>query len=178
MKHFKNIIMVKYPVDMVWQTIRDRLPELAQWLDNVDTIKIEERNEQDNGDVNLTNLWQAKAKIPLGLKSVINPEMLSWIDRAEWKESSRQCHWQIEPNFFHDRIQCSGIAYYESAMGGRGAKIIFEGDIGIDAHQLPGVPAALESTIASGVESMVTSLIPKNFRKMTEALPNLFEMRL
>ena len=175
MKHFKNIIMVKYPEDMVWQAIRDCLPELAQWLDNVDTISVEERNEQDNGNIHLTNLWQAKAKMPPGLKSVIDPDMLSWIDRAEWQESSRQCHWKIEPNFFHDRIQCSGTAHYASAMGGRGTKIIFEGDIDIDTHQLPGVPAALESTIARGVESMVTSLIPKNFRKMTEALPKILE---
>ena len=175
MKHFKNLIMVKYPHDLVWKTIRDRLPELVPWLDNVDKVTVEERSEQDNGDIKLTNLWQAKVKIPPGLKSVINPEMLSWIDKAEWNESSKQCHWQIEPNFFHERITCSGTASYEPAMGGRGTKITFEGDIKIDAHQFHGVPAALESTIESGIESMVTSLIPRNFRKMTEALPNIIE---
>ena len=170
MKTFKSIVVVKHPPALVWATIRDRLSELVPLLDDIEKITVVERKEEMDGTVRLVNLWKANPKIPAMLASVVKPSMLAWTDRAEWNPRTYQCKWRIEPQFFPDRTRCTGITSYETAMGGRGTRITFEGSLDVAAHSLAGVPSFLESTISKGIESFVTTLIPKNFRKLTDAM--------
>jgi hypothetical protein len=173
MKTFKSIIMVKYPRNIVWETIRDRLPELVPFLDDVADIVPEHRQEHLEGSLELINIWKADIKIPPILHSVIDPSTLSWTDRAKWNESQNICHWAIEPHFLPDRIRCSGRTQFEEAMGGRGTRINFEGALEVTTKDFPGLPAFMEVTATQTIESLVASLIPKNFRKVTDALSHL-----
>ncbi|MFN0121850.1 MAG: hypothetical protein ACKV2V_15255 [Blastocatellia bacterium] len=170
MKTFSSIVVVKHPRELVWTTIRDHLPELTPFLDDIDAISVSERDEEPNGTVRLVNLWKASPPIPALLSSVLDPEMLAWVDRAEYQPQQYECHWQIEPRFFPDRTRCAGVTRYETALGGRGTKITFSGGLGVAMENLAGVPAFMEGTVRRGVESFVTTLIPKNFRRLTDAL--------
>jgi len=173
MKPFKSIQIVKVPLDQVWLAIRDRLGELVPHLDEIETVTVQERSELPGGDVSLVNLWQAKAKFPAVLSSVIKSDTLMWTDRARWHEKDRQCSWQIELHFARDRTRCTGLTTFEPAIGGRGTRITFAGEFSLNAKGLPGVPAILESTVAAAAESFVTSLIPGNFRKLAAAAETL-----
>lgn len=175
MKTFKSVIMVKYPKEVVWKTMRDRLPEMTPYLDDVAAITQEHRKEQADGSLKLINIWKADIKIPSMLQSVIDPSTLSWTDRAEWFEQESRCRWTIEPHFFTDCIRCAGTTHFEPAIGGRGTRITFEGEMEIVTKKIPGVPAFMEATAAKAIESFVTSLIPKNFRKVTDALSILLK---
>jgi len=175
MKTFKSVILVKYPQDLVWQSIRDRLSEMVPYLDDVANITQEHRKEDDDGSLHLTNIWKADAKIPAMLHSIIDPDSISWTDRAQWIEEKNACHWAIEPHFFPDRTRCSGITYYEPAIGGRGTRITFTGELEVNAKNIPGLPGIVESTATKTIESLVTTLIPKNFRKVTAALSVLLD---
>ena len=53
----------------------------------------------------------------------------------------------------------------------------FEGDLRLSLHNLPGVPAIFEGTLARGVEMFVTALVPKNFRNLIEAAGHLLDGR-
>lgn len=169
MKTFKSIQIVKIPVDEVWGAIRDRLGELVPYLDEIESVTVMERTVLADGDVSLVNLWQGKAKFPAVLSSVIKSETLMWTDRARWHEKDRKCTWQIELHFARERTRCTGTTTFEPALGGKGARITFEGEFSLNAKGLPGVPAILESTVAAAAESFVTSLIPGNFRKLAMA---------
>ena len=173
MKTFKSIIMVKYPRQVVWETIRDRLPEMVPFLDDVGAITQEYREEQAAGSLQLINVWKADVKIPPMLHSVIDPSTLSWTDRADWNDSQNTCHWAIEPHFFLNRIRCSGTTQFEQAIGGRGTRINFEGELEVTAKDFPGLPAFMEVAATQAIESLVATLIPKNFRKVTDALSHL-----
>jgi len=175
MKTFKSVIMVKYPQEVVWQAIRDRLPEMVPYLDDVAMIIQDHRSEEDDGSLQLINIWEADIKIPGMLESMIDPSSLSWTDRAKWLEDKNECHWSIEPHFFPDRTRCSGTTYYEPAIGGRGTRITFTGELEVNTKNIPGLPAVMESTATRTLESLITSLIPKNFRKVTGALSSLLE---
>src|SRR5687767_11305985 len=177
MKDFKSIVVVTHPLDLVWQTIRDRLPELAGMLDDIEQVTVAERREGEDGTVDLVNLWKAKPQIPSMLDSVINPSMFAWTDRAQWRPQTRECHWRIEPQFLSGGARCTGVTRYEHALGGRGTKITFAGEFEIAPGKLPGVPSFLETTVAKGVESFVTSLIPRNFRKLTQAAGTFLDAR-
>jgi len=173
MKSFKSIQLVKIPVEEAWLAIRDRLGELVPYLDEIESVAVQERTELPEGDVFLVNLWQAKAKFPAVLNSVIKSDTLMWTDRARWIEKTHVCSWQIELHFARDRTRCTGQTTFEPAIGGRGTRITFAGEFNFNAKGLPGVPAILESTVAAAAESFVTSLIPGNFRKLAMAAETL-----
>lgn len=168
MKDFKSIVVVTHPLDLVWSTIRDRLPELVLLLDDIESVTVVERHDEDDGTVRLVNLWKAKPQIPSMLSSAINPAMFAWTDHARWLPASRECHWRIEPKFLASNARCTGATRYEAALGGKGTKITFSGEFDIAAHKFAGVPSFLDGTISKAIESFVTSLIPRNFRKLTQ----------
>lgn len=165
--------MVKHPRDKVWLAIRDNLSEVVPHLDDVASITTEQREEQADNVLQLVNLWKADIDIPTMLTSMLDPDSLRWTDRASWHTQDYKCHWQIEPHFFAERIQCKGITTYEPAIGERGTRITFEGQLEVSTHNLPGLPAMIEKSADKAVEALVTTLIPKNFRKITDALSEI-----
>jgi len=62
--NFKSTAVIKHPIDLVWVTMRDKTPELVGLLDDVESVTVRERVEQDSGDVNVINIWQAAPKLP------------------------------------------------------------------------------------------------------------------
>lgn len=170
MERFSSVAVVKHPLELVWATIRDRLADLAPLLDNVESITVVERRDAADGVVHLVNLWKARAEIPPAIAKMVPPSSLAWIDRAEWQPRGRECHWTIEPRFLAERMRCGGVTRYESALGGRGTRITFTGTLDLDFHGVRGVPGLLAGAARRAVESFATTLVPRNFRKLTEAL--------
>lgn len=177
MKKFKSVTIVKQPKALVWKAMRDRLPETVPFLDNVAAITQVRREELADGSVQLINLWKADVKIPGAIQSIIDPSNLSWLDRAEWFEASNRCQWRIEPQFFTDHIRCAGNTHFEPALGGRGTRITFEGELEITVSNIAGLPTFMQVAVSNAMESLVTSLVPKNFRKITDALSLLLEQK-
>ena len=62
-------------------------------------------------------------------------------------------------------------------MGGRGSKITFQGKLELDLRSLGGAASVIPNGAAQIVESIVTVLIPKNFRKIVEAADRLYTMQ-
>jgi hypothetical protein len=174
MTPFKSIIVVKHRPERLWVTIRDRMSDLAAMLDDVERVTVLERQVTDNGDVRLLNEWRAKPLLPAAMSSLVDPALLGWHDRAEWHEAERRCTWSIEPFFLPGRIQCTGVTSYEEAMGGRGARVTFEGTLALDLSTLMG-PSVFDRGLNALAENIVTTLIPKNFRKTVEAAARVLE---
>ena len=170
MKPFRSTIIVKHARPLVWGTIRDHLPELAPYMDDVARIEVLERRENGDGQIDVVNYWHAKLNVPAPLARALKTDKIGWTDRAQWHEAQFSCRWQIEPSFFPDRTRCSGTTTYEDAMGGRGTRITFSGELDVDARNIPGLPATLEPAATKLVESIVTTLIPRNFRKISTAI--------
>jgi hypothetical protein len=166
----KSVSIVKHQRDDVWATVRDRLAEIVPLIDDIESVTMQSREEGRDGSVRLVNIWRAKPKLPAIAADYLKPDMLAWTDRAEYRRPTFECVWRIEPHFLTDRIQCSGVTRYEQAMGGRGTRVTFEGDLNLLLHNLPGVPAILESPLSSAIETFVSSLVPKNFRKLIDAV--------
>ena len=170
MKPFKSITIVKYPLQSVWATIRDNLPGLVPLMEDVEKVTLLDRQEQSNGTVRIDNLWQANPRLLALLKLNLNPENLAWVDRSEWHTPVFECHWRIEPRFMPEHIQSWGVARYEPAIGGRGTRITFEGQIGAVNNGSGVLPSFLDGPRLRGFETLAGSLIPNNLRKLTEAV--------
>jgi hypothetical protein len=91
LKAFRSIVAVKHPVDLVWRTVRDRLPELAPLVDDIESVSVVEREDSADGTVRLVNHWMSSERPPLILRRQLGADAIGWIDRNEWDGSTRAC---------------------------------------------------------------------------------------
>jgi hypothetical protein len=169
MKSFSSLVVVRQPPAVVFATVRDRLVELGPMVDDVASITELKRQEIHPGRVRLVNEWHSEQRIPEVLARELHAPDVGWIDRNEWDEATLVCAWTVEPFVLTEHITCRGTTTYEPAMAGRGARVTVEGTFDLAKGALGGLPTALERPVATFVESIVTTLIPKNSRKVVEA---------
>jgi hypothetical protein len=173
MKSFKNILIVKQPLEPVWKTVRDRLPQLAPLVDDLESVTVIQRDTPGHGRVRLLNQWCTRQTVPSFLQPKLGAAAIGWLDRNEWDEATRCCSWEIEPNILGDHINCRGTTSYETAMAGRGTRVTFEGVFDLSPAALRSVAGPFERPLTAFVESIVTTMVPKNFRKILEAATEL-----
>ncbi|WP_394821997.1 hypothetical protein [Pendulispora albinea] len=172
MKEFRSFTMIREPVDTVWTTMRDRLSAVAATMDDLHGIEELERTLDPDG-ARLLNRWIASQKVPALLRDALGSETISWLDRARWHDAQRLCEWTIEPSLLHDHVACGGRTRYESAMAGRGTRVSFEGYFELRPGFGGVLSPALEPVLASFVESMVSTLIPRNLTRAIVAAGEL-----
>jgi hypothetical protein len=174
-KAFSSVAVVKQPLDLVWATVRDRLPELGAALDDIESIVVVERESLGPGSIRLVNRWRSSQRIPAGFRDRLGTSDLSWLDRNVWDDASHCCTWSIEPAVLTEHIRCAGSTRYEPAMGGRGTRVTFAGTFEIAPGGLATVAGSLQKPVSAFVESIATTLIPRNVRKVIEAAARLIE---
>lgn len=157
-----------YPLDKVWSSMRDKLPELVRYLPNVDAVEVKDRTEPKPGEVHLVNFWKAaKTEVPTIARPFIDPSKLNWMDRAEWIESTGTCHWVIEVGFMADRVTCKGATRYLDQGDGT-TEIVMKGDLDIRLQGM--MPGIIARKAKPAVEGFVVKLIQPNFEKTIDAL--------
>lgn len=169
--NFKTVNVIKHPMNRVWATMRDDLPKLVDLLSDIDSITVE-LYEKDSHICRVVNIWKARPPLSRSIASHLDADMFVWTDRAEWNEKTMECFWSIEPHHFRNIVRCSGSTKFDSAMGGRGTRVTFSGDFEWNDPHIPGVPNVLGEAVYKGVETLIMNLIPKNFRKITDAIAN------
>jgi hypothetical protein len=172
MKTFRNVIVLKRPMDPVWQVMRDRLPELAPLVDDIHSIRVLERHPE-NGKVRLLNEWRSAQSVPVLLRPSLGAAAIEWLDHNEWDDAARRCTWRIEPNVLRNYIRCEGSTSFESAMAGRGTRVTIEGAFDLAPGAVRSLAGPFEQAVTAFVESIVTTMIPRNFRKILEAAAEL-----
>lgn len=164
-----------FPLDLVYETLRDNLAEIAHGLPNVKKIDIESR-EEEGCVVRIVNRWHGVGEIPKAVQTMVKPEMLSWIDRAVWNADDHTCQWQLEVQFFRDNIRCSGVNYYK-ALGKDRTMIEITGNLDISVKGIRGVPRLLEKTLSSKIEKFLGKLITPNMGNVNKKLDEYLRAR-
>ena len=161
---------VPFAREIVYRTYRDRLVDLVPYLPNVASIEV--RDRADEGDVvRFVNAWRAKDEIPQVARSILRPEMLSWLDHATWRASEWTTEWRIEMGSFADAVDCRGKNEF---VEDRGATLIrIRGDLHIDLRLVRGVPRILAGTVGPVVEKFVVAMITPNLSKVSRGIEKL-----
>ena len=163
---FKSLSIIKQPQDKVWQTMRDHLIDVARHVDDIDSITLHSRQEMAPDAVEIVNIWKANPPIPDSVARYIDSKMLMWTDTAHWDSKTGQCSWTIQSHYFKDKMHCQGQTIYEPALGGRGCRITFQGDIQWEKG-LPLSLGLMDDLVSKALESIIGKVIPNNFRKLT-----------
>lgn len=160
---------VPFPRDRVYATQRDRLSELAPYLNDIKEIEVKSREE--NGTVvRFVNLWKAKGgDVPTIAKAFIKPEMLQWLDHAMWDASKHECEWRIELGFLPGAIEARGRNTW-TELGPNQTLCTINGEIIVNAGKIPGVPMLLAGKLGPAVEQFVVKTIEPNLKKTVEGV--------
>lgn len=158
--------VVNHPLEEVYATFRDRMPEITEFIRNVDRIVVEKRENLGKGKVHLINHWYAVGEIPPVARSFVKPDMLSWRDDATWDDATRTASWNLETFFFRESVKCYGKTHF-AARGDQATEVRIEGNLEIRVVDLPMVPGLLKKKVASEIERFVASLIGPNLKNAT-----------
>lgn len=159
--------VIVHPVARVFEAYRDRLPEVAAYLDDIREIVVHKREEQ--GDVVvLHNVWASDKEIPAVARRFIKPEHLFWDDHARWHEVDTRCEWTIATRAFSEAFSCSGQT--RLVAEGSSTRVVLDGELTIDVAKIGGVPRFLAKTIGPQVEKFIVGLIKPNLERTNDAI--------
>ena len=173
---FKTLNIIKYPVDIVWTSMRDHYVEIVAFVDEVDSIRPVSRKKIAPNKLEVVNIWEADPPIPDIISKYFKKEMLSWTDTAVWDEGAMICNWKIDSHYFKEKMNCQGFTKFEKAIGGRACRLSFQGRIDWDGN-LPLSFGMADSMISKTLESIISKVIPNNFRKLTSGVATFIETR-
>jgi hypothetical protein len=160
---------VAHPRELVFETFRDELEKLDEFLPDIESITTEDRDELDDDTVKVVRVWKARDEdIPKMARKFIKPEMLKWTDFATWHADEWTCDWEMEVGFLSDAITCKGTNRYIDK--GDGVEIVIDGTLEVDAKQIPGVPRMLAGKVGSAVEGFVVKMITPNLKDVNRGL--------
>jgi len=163
---------IAHPASAVFEAYRDRLSEVAAYIDDVKSITVADR--KGNGSkVALHNVWASATEIPKMARSFIKPDQLQWDDYAEWDANTMVGTWRLNVRAFPDAVSCSGTTTI--VADGDSAKVVLHGDLEINVAKVPGVPRLLARKIGPAVEKFIVAMVKPNLEKTNGAIERFLD---
>ncbi len=160
---------VDYPRELVFETFRDDLDDLDEFLPDIKSITTKERDDIDENTTKVVRVWKARdEEIPKLARKFIKPEMLQWTDTAVWHADEWTCDWDMEVGFLSDAITAKGTNRYIDK--GDSVEIVIDGTLEVDAKQIPGVPGMLAGRVGKAVEDFVVKMITPNLKDVNRGM--------
>jgi hypothetical protein len=166
---FKTLSIIKHPVDTCWKQYRDGFEQIGEAVDDLKYIRLLDREERGPGRIYTEYEWQAIPPLPARLRDKIHTDMLTWIDHADWNEPRHHCRWSIVTRYFGNRLDCAGQTTFEEALGGRGCRLTFEGEM------IWGDLPSSEAVLVRMVEPFLKQMILQNFRKVSKVVEQVLD---
>ena len=157
---------IKYPRDVVFPAIRDKLPELAPHMPNVKSIVVVERHDEPP-IVRFVNIWTAATEIPAVAQRYVSPDLLKWTDRASWDSTSYSCDWKIETHAWPGVVECSGRNTY--TVVGDETQLDIRGNLELHIEKAS-VPRLLAGTVRPIIERIIVTSMRPNLVSIGDAV--------
>ena len=158
---------LKYPLPLVWETLRDHLPDVAAAQDDIEYVKVEKRSVKKPNSAHVISTWKSDPPLPSFIKGFIKPDMLIWTDDAVWDNDGHICNFNIITHYKVEDITCVGSIKLEAA-GAKSTRIIYSGVFTIRKTSKSSV--FMTGFIIKGIENIASTLIGNNFSKVVKAL--------
>ena len=170
--NFKCIETLKHPSPLVWATLRDQLPEIAELQDDIEYVHVEKRTQKPAGTTHVVSTWRADPPVPAFLKGFIKPDMLIWTDDAIWTDVDTTCRFNIITHYKVEDIRCVGTIAVEPE-GKKSTRIIYSGTLTI--KKTPKSSIFMTGLIIRGIEAVASKIIEHNFDKVAKTLDKMIK---
>ncbi len=144
-KHEWNI-----PQEVVYAHLFD--DELAERVDGAlksANRRLRSKEEKDGKIVQEYEVKVNPSDIPRAAGKALPKEAFEWVERSVWDPDAKRFDWTIITNMMREKIDCSGVVYYEDSGAG-GTRRIVDGSIDI---KIPIVGRVAERVILGRVEA-------------------------
>lgn len=159
---------IHHPLQLVYQSYRDRLPEVAPYTPDIKEIVVHSREEMSMGP-KIHNEWIVDREIPKVVQGLLTPDMMRWDDYAQWEDEQHHVNWKLHIPAFPEQVKCSGRnAFF--ADGPDATRVVLTGDLEISLRDIPGVPRLLAGRLRPKVESFIVKLVTPNLEKVNHSL--------
>ena len=166
---------VPFERDLVFETYRDRLPDIVEFMPNVRRIDLETREDKAGGIVEIVNVWHGGGEIPAAARVVLTDSMLSWTDYASWDSTTHTCSWRIETHSFKGAVRCHGSNRFLKSDAG--TMIEIRGELVIDASHIVAVPRFLRKSVGQSVSEFLVKKIAPNLLEASVGIRRYLERR-
>jgi hypothetical protein len=164
---------IHHPLELVYTSYRDRLPEIAPYTPDIKEIVVHSREETDIGP-KLHNEWRAERELPRIVRGIVTEDMLRWDDFAQWNDQAHHVDWELRIPAFPKQVKCTGRnAFF--ADGDNATRVLLTGDLEINLKRVPGVPRLLAGRIAPVVEAFIVKLVTPNLEKVNTSLERFLD---
>lgn len=165
--------VLTHPLDAVYAAYRDRLPDLVEYLPNVESIQVAEMR-REGSRLHLVNDWKAVAEIPAVAERFVRPDMLRWRDIAEWHDDDHSVRWRFEMAFLREAIRVEGLNHFV-AEGPDRTRLSIRGILELDGTRIPGLPSFIGKRVAPQVERFVVNLVQPNLVRTAEGVQRFLD---
>jgi len=163
-----------YPAELVFETVRDKTPELASIMPNIEGVEVLSREEKPPV-VHVYARWQGSSgDVPRVIRPFVKKELLAWMDRAAWDAEQRTCEWAIEAAV-GQVFSCEGHTTIADAEGG--AVFTIKGELRVDPNKVPGVPRFLARKLKDPLERFIANAIRPNLTSIAKAVQEYLDQR-
>lgn len=161
-----------HPRNRVFETYRDRMVELVEFLPNIRAIRVISREDR-GADVLLVNEWVGGGDIPAVARAVLKEEMLRWTDHATWHAGDYTVEWRTDVHAFPGAVKAAGKnAFVETP---RGSRLEIRGELTCDSAKIPAVPRLLARTVNAAAEKILVSQIGHNLAEIGRGVAKLLD---
>ena len=151
---------MSFPRDVVFTTYRDRLPELAPYLDDIKAITVQKRDD-DPPITRILNLWQASTEIPKVAQSNHQAGHARVAGSRHLERGTSGA--SIGASRPRSSPRTSPAAAKNTVLeDGDGSIFQLRGNLEIDLKGVPGVPRFLAGKVKPHVEKFIVQLLTPN----------------
>lgn len=151
--------VIPFPRPLVYQVLRERLPDLVRYLPNVRRIECRSRREVD-GRIEFVNEWDGGGEIPAVARAFVSESLLTWTDYASWVPAEWACYWRMETHAFRGLLRTEGSNRYFDQ--GATTRMEIRGVLEIDVAKLTMVPRLLAPSVARSIEAYIIGHVRPN----------------
>lgn len=152
-------ILLVAPRKKVWETYRDRLPEIVKSMKSIDEIQEIKRIKENEG-FRIKNKWKIASSFPKSVQKIAPANLLTFYDTSFWDESSWTCSFVENPVIENGVFKCTGKNVFD-VLGSK-TRLTISFDLIIYPEKIPLVPRILRKGIASKLEALISDELIKN----------------
>lgn len=159
---------IGHPRALVYPTYRDRMPEVAAHIPDIEAI-IERSREERPGGPKIHNEWVSRTELPRFVRAFVSADRLRWDDYADWSDEDFAGTFVVTFGIFTEQIRWQGRnQFLASSVGSTTVRV--EGEIDIDVRSIPGVPGWVAGPLKPRLERYVARVVSDNIHQMNTSV--------
>lgn len=148
------LLVVMQPPAPLMEALCEHTCDLARELAHVDSARLLSRSVTREGLVVCQQRWRARASVPALLQPHIEDGLLEWTLTFERQPGDSVCRWRAESAAVQVPGRCHGTLTMTPAAGGRGTRIVLQGDF---------------AATNAGLRTVFGALLARHWRSLAEA---------